>query len=233
MTEAHRIVRPYNFIDLTGQTFGRWTVLSLADKNRGGKTRWFCRCKCGVIKPVIADGLRRKESTGCGRWVCAGKHPANYMHGRSHTPEHNCWGNMIKRCHDTKNKRYKDYGGRGIQVCERWRHDFTAFLADMGQMPTRLHQIERIDNNKGYSPDNCCWATRKEQQANTRTTRLLTINSVTKALTAWAEQSGINVSTLAIRIARGMTPEQAITKPVQPRRVSRPKPATSPQQDSA
>jgi hypothetical protein len=105
----------------------------------------------------------------------------------SKTSEYLTWLNMKRRCHETHNPAYPRYGGRGIAVCDRWRHSFVAFLGDMGPKPGPRHSIERIDNDRGYEPGNCRWATPLEQSRNKRNSRLITAFGETKTLSEWAD----------------------------------------------
>lgn len=116
---------------------------------------------------------------------------------------------MIARCENAKNKRYADYGGRGVTVCARW-HDFEAFAADMGEPPTGDHQIDREDNDKGYEHGNCRWATRYEQAQNKRNTRTLTHKGRTQTVSEWAAEVGIQRGTLKMRLRKGWTAEEAL-----------------------
>lgn len=117
---------------------------------------------------------------------------------------------MKQRCNDIKNKRYKNYGGRGIKVCKRWSNSFDLFLQDMGKKPSLKHQIDRIDNNKGYSPDNCHWVLAKENQSNRTNTTSLLVNGIKMTHQQISEQFGINRSTVSRRVAMGYTVEEII-----------------------
>jgi hypothetical protein len=121
---------------------------------------------------------------------------------------------MIERCERSYHNRFHRYGGRGIRICERWRHDFEAFLADMGPLPGPRYSIERIDNDADYEPGNCRWATPKEQARNTRRNRLVTYAGRTLCVNAWAEELGMNRRTISARLKKGWSPEQALTLPL-------------------
>jgi len=120
---------------------------------------------------------------------------------------------MIQRCHNQNDSRYSRYGGRGISVCERWRDSFEAFFKDMGRRPSPQHSIDRIDNEKGYSPENCRWASRKEQARNTRESRILTLGGKSMTIAEWAEVTGIPAHTIHSRLSRGQSVTDALTKP--------------------
>jgi hypothetical protein len=137
-----------------------------------------------------------------------GKH-----HGFKHPRVYTSWCLMKGRCSNPKSPDYPRYGGRGIKVCERWK-DFRDFLADMGEPPEGM-SIERVDNSKGYAPSNCVWATATEQAFNRRSNRLLTIDSITKPMSLWADEYSIPGATLRQRITvYGWSPERAVKTPV-------------------
>lgn len=115
---------------------------------------------------------------------------------------------MWSRCTNKNNLNYKDYGGRGITVCARWK-DFAAFVADLGPRPDG-GMIERKNNSKGYHPSNCKWSTRKEQNRNKRNNHMLTINGTTQCVTAWAERVGVTPQTIFKRLKRGWTPQDSV-----------------------
>lgn len=129
----------------------------------------------------------------------------------SGTKVYDTWANMIQRCHNKKCSGYKKYGAKGILVCPEW-HTFENFYEDMGDMPSLKHTIDRIDSTKGYSPDNCRWATMKEQQNNRTNNRLITFNGKTKTLAQWSELTGICRSVISYRLKKDWTIERALTE---------------------
>lgn len=205
-------------IDHTGQRFGTQTVLHQHGFDIHRQALWLVACDCGSApRPVQGSKLRRGESTSCGCAKGAKCAEANIKHGDSArgrmTPEYRAWSNMIDRCEREGNKQFKDWGGRGIKVCARWRHDFAAFLADMGRKPTPQHTIDRIDNDGDYLPGNCRWATRAEQGANKRTTMRLTFRGETRTLREWSRRTGISYATLYARARKGLAADQILTAP--------------------
>lgn len=157
-------------IDLTGQRFGRLVVIERIGLNKNKKATWLCRCDCGNEIVAISNSLRTGNTTSCG---CAQRDIAREMH-----QTHNCsrqtrlyriWIAMKQRCYYHRSNHYKDYGGRGITICDEWLHDFVAFRDwAMSHGYADDLSIDRIDNDKGYNPDNCRWATMKEQRHNRR-----------------------------------------------------------------
>ena len=191
--------------DLTGQTFGKWTVIGFHSRSKS-RTMWICQCECGIEKRIGGGDLCNGKSRSC--HSCARR-----THGLTRTPEYRVWANMLDRCRNPASPGYVRWGGRGIVVCERWQ-SFENFLEDMGKRPSPEHSIERRDNDLGYSPENCYWATLKEQSHNKRNTQLLTFRDRTMCLAAWAEELGIAYDTLRGRLRYGWSVDRALTTPV-------------------
>lgn len=199
----------HNFKDLTGQRFGKWTVTSRANVHRKS-AYWNCVCDCGNHSVVYGSDLRTGRSTRC---VACG----NASHGMSKTPEYKIWLGIRTRCECPTATGYQWYGAIGRTVSDEWK-SFETFYHDMGQRPSPRHSIERVNNSLGYSKSNCIWATRPEQMRNMGRNHMITFEGRTQCLQAWADELGINKSTLRKRLKRGWSLERAFTKSVQVRR---------------
>lgn len=209
----------HRFIDLTGRRFARLTVLEIdpsCPRRRGHTLRWICQCECGAIKSINGEQLRNGETKSCGCWQRDSFSAARTTHGDSRSgdgrrpmPEYRSWSAMLNRCRNPNATGYYKYGGRGIDVCERWL-TYVNFLADMGRRPSLEYSIDRIDNTKGYYPGNCRWATRLEQSNNVRRNTLITHGSVTKTLPEWSRATGISQAALKSRLKMAWPVGQAL-----------------------
>lgn len=197
-------------IDLTGQRFGKWMILRKADSDKNGNARWLCHCACDREKIVNGFALRDGTSRQC-------LHCARTTHGLTKTRLFNIWISIIQRCENPNFKYYKYYGGRGILICSKWRNDFTTFRqwALVNGYKKNL-QIDRIDNRRGYEPNNCHFVTAKEQARNRRNNKYLRISNEVKLLVEWAEQTGIKEHILRWRINAGW-PEHRLLESVRKR----------------
>ena len=144
----------------------------------------------------------------------SGNYRHGYKAGARGEPEYTAWLNARARCHNPKNGKFPRYGARGIEMCARWRGDFIAFLSDVGRRPSPDHTLERRDNNRGYEPGNCVWASRKKQARNRRTSRFLTVNGRRRTMAEWSEIAGIAAQTIYARLKMGWTEEDAIMRPL-------------------
>ena len=192
-------------IDMTAKRYGSITGLAVAGKASSGDFKWLFQCDCGNKFEANGYYARTGKVTSCPSCAAERVRMASVKHGLSETVEFSTWTDIQTRCYNPKTKAFKDYGGRGIKVCERWRESFEAFLVDMGNRPDGDYSIERNEVNGDYEPSNCRWATRIEQANNKRSNVRATINGVEKTLQEWAEESGINYSAIWFRMKAGIS----------------------------
>lgn len=196
---------------LIGKVFGRLTVLR--QERSTGRSRCACLCTCGKTHDVRVDHLLSGRTSSCGCWHDEAAKLNGTTHGGRRTVEYRAWNLMVDRCTRAANKSFGDYGGRGVTICDRWRHDFAAFLADMGPRPSPSHSVERNDVNGNYEPSNCRWATRTEQARNKRNSRFIEVNGRRVTLAEWGEITGLGMKTLHARLAAGWPDAEAVLTP--------------------
>lgn len=196
-------------LELANQRFGRFLAIEYAYSVKYQRV-WKCRCDCGKIHFVEASQLRCGEIKSCG---CS-----RVVHGLARSSTYKTWQAMKTRCEDISFRDYPLYGGRGIRVCKKW-HNFINFFADMGERPTPKHSLERINNDKGYSPSNCKWATWDEQARNKRNNVKHTYKGVTKLILDWATEHGMSKGVLDWRLKKGWDFYRALNTPVATRKL--------------
>lgn len=193
-----------------GQKYGRLTVTGFVHK--GKKWYWECTCECGNSIITQAYLVRNGHTSSCGCLQRERASEASLVHGQTNSRLYRIYNGMKNRCYNQKQQSYENYGGRGITICEEWLKSFTAFEEwSLSHGYADDLSIDRIDNNGDYSPKNCRWVTRTEQNENTRRNHLVTIGDRTQPLSAWVRERGLNYHTVSFRIhQKHMTPEQAL-----------------------
>lgn len=208
-------------IDLSGQKFGRLTVLKRAE-NKGKQTAWTCKCDCGNTTVVSACNLKSGHTHSCGcLWdevVPTVNNELNTRHGETNTKLHKAWRNMRYRCFTPSCEAYGNYGGRGITVCAEWE-SYEAFRDwSLNNGFGEGLSLDRIDNDGDYCPENCRWVSMKVQQNNRRVNHCITFNGATRTIGEWATVTGIGWTTIKERLKRGWSIGDALTKTPQKRR---------------
>jgi hypothetical protein len=196
--------------DLTGQKFGRLTVISFSHKTAGKNSCWHCLCDCGGKAIVRTGSLKDGKSKSCGcirEDVSRARENRQVLHGSS---AYDIWLNMKARCYNKNANNYKYYGGRGITICNRWLNSFDFFIADMGVRPSTNHSIDRINNGGNYEPDNCRWAAKKEQMRNRRSNVWINVEGAVKTIAEWSEITNQKYITVLSRLRRGWPEYNAV-----------------------
>ena len=201
--------------DIIGQKFNRLTVVSRAENSRHGNAMWNCLCDCGNMTVVLGSNLRNGEVKSCG-CLLAEKNKARSTHGMTRTKLYQTWANMRRRCTDPKSKSYKDYGMRGIYVCDEWENSFEIFRDwAISHGYSEGLSIDRIDNDGPYAPWNCRWATHQEQDNNRRRCVWISYHGRTQNLMQWCKELNLDYKLIHNRMFQsGMSFEKAITMPL-------------------
>lgn len=201
--------------DLNGRTFTRLTVITPIERNANKQLVYKCQCQCGNLRYVFPHSLVSGNTKSCGCLKRDTIRAAQRTHGLSKTPTYIAWAAMHSRCTCPTNAKFADYGGRGITICDRWLNSFANFLTDMGEKPSPKHTVDRQDNSLGYTPENCIWATRKEQANNKRNNHLLTFQERSQTMAQWCSELGLSYTVVRSRLNRlGWSVEKALTIPV-------------------
>ena len=185
-----------------GKKIGRLTIQKAVISLNDGRKYLKCLCDCGRKLMVLEKNVSRGATKSCGCLRSEITSARNRSHGLSNSEEYQIWCGIIKRCENRKSLGFKNYGGRGISICKRWRSDFNFFIKDMGKRPSKNHSIDRVDVNGNYSPENCRWASKSIQMRNTRRARFIDLNGEPTPLAEAAEKMNISKSTLYSRIKR-------------------------------
>jgi hypothetical protein len=193
-----------NIEDLSNKKFGRLTVIKFLGLDNYNQAQWMCECDCGNERQVKTSKLTSGVIISCGCLNYSTTSENKIVHGMANTIIYKRWAGIKGRCCNPKNHAYKDYGGRGIKICDEWKEDFVAFYSwAMENGYNENLSIDRIDVNGNYTPDNCRWVTSIEQQNNTRHNILLTVNGVTHTVAEWAKIVGVTRHLIYNRLANG------------------------------
>lgn len=203
---------------MKNRPFGRWTVISDEKVMKNGKKHVLCRCECGTIREVRWEKLVSGKSQSCGCLQREQMAERKKRHGETNSRLHVIWRGMKQRCANSHAPEYDRYGGRGITVCKEWFDSFESFRDWAIANGYRAYlTLDRKDNNGPYSPENCHWATRREQNSNKGNNRRITIGEETHTVTEWGEIMGISRQTIFTRLNRGWSEEAAIMTPKKPK----------------
>ncbi|MBR6613181.1 MAG: hypothetical protein IKK84_00250 [Clostridia bacterium] len=202
------------FIDLTNEIIGRLTVIERVE-NIGKCTMWKCKCECGKEVVIRQPDLRSGRTQSCGCLHSEQLSLRNTTHNLSKTKLCSIWRSMKGRCLNPKDQAYKNYGGRGVTICEEWSNNFVAFYNwAINNGYSEELSIDRIDNNGNYEPSNCRWATRKVQANNKRDNHYLIYNGKSQTISQWANELNIKPHTILRRLNLGWSVERALSEGV-------------------
>lgn len=187
-------------IDLTGRRFGRLTVIKRAENTKSGKSQWFCKCDCGNTIIVKADNIKTGNTKSCGCYASELTASRNYRHGHRYSRLYHIWNKMRQRCYNPKDPKYPRYGARGITVCPEWGEFQVFYEWAIANGYNDNLTIDRLENDGNYCPENCHWATVKEQANNKSNNRIITYCGKTQTLAQWAEELQISYLKLRSRL---------------------------------
>lgn len=225
--EANQIVTqlltgfvPQGYKRFVGGKYERLEITGVFGFSARGVPVWECTCDCGAKMNMPHDRWRREVYKSCGCYQKEAVASLLRTHGLSHTRAYSIWRGVIARCENIEDANYQKYGGRGITVCDAWRESFENFVGDMGLPPSCKHSIDRIDNNGHYEPENCRWATARQQSRNRRSNRLLTFNGETKCIAEWSESTGLSRTCIEMRLNKKLPIEEVLSPAGRKRRIA-------------
>lgn len=195
------------YLDLKGHRFGRLVAIKISFVKKR-QTYWLCQCDCGTTVSIRLGRLRSGGTLSCGCYRLDQLKKALTIHGESDSREYIIWNGMMQRCYKPNYSGYIYYGQRGIKVCDRW-HTYLNFLHDMGRVPPDKGSLDRIDNDKDYSHENCRWATSQEQANNKRTNVFISMLGKTQTIKQWCDELELKYKTVSARLRRGVDPSLA------------------------
>lgn len=193
---------------MVGKKYNMLTILLDVGYSHGQQS-YLCECDCGNKKVITGQRIRNGETKSCGCLSIDLTKKRNKKHGLAATPIYNTWSCIKSRCRNKNHRSYKDYGGRGIDICDEWFNSFEQFYKDVGDIPKGM-SLDRIDNNKGYFKENCKWATKAEQSKNRRNTIHLEYMNKNMCLKDWAKKLNKPYSSMKMYIKNGLSLEQII-----------------------
>lgn len=213
--EKHNQTGSYPRDDYCGKKFGRLLVIKWSGRDKWNVNMWMCSCDCGNEKVISQGKLKSGNTKSCGCLQLESRTKHGFSTRKKTHPLYHVLDAMKQRCYNQNCKAYKNYGGRGIEICKEWLNSYQKFI-DWGLKSGWKEKlmIERIDVNGNYEPQNCCFISHKNQQRNRRDTNFLTYNGQTKSIPEWAEIYNLKYSTLVARLNYGWGIDEALTKPV-------------------
>lgn len=199
------------FKDLTGERFGNLVVVGQAGRYKGTKVLWNCKCDCGNTTTQLSHTLTKKLVVSCGCYNRLKTEKGNTKHGLRYTRLYSIWKGIKTRCNNLNNHAYKNYGARGIKVCEEWSTFLPFYEWAMANGYEEHLTIDRIDVDGDYEPQNCRWATMQEQLNNTRVNRFITIGSETKTMAEWAREFGLSYNGMKYKLSLGLSDDELLS----------------------
>ena len=204
--------------DLTGQKINKLTIIKRVANSKWNETRWLCNCECGNQTILTYGKIAYGRTKSCGCYLKEATSNLNKKHGLRNHRLYNILANMKQRCYNENSKAYKNYGGRGIKICDEWLAKEDGFMNFYNWAINNGYNgdlsIDRIDNDGNYEPQNCRWVNNSIQSNNRRNNHKLTFNGDTLNISEWAEKYNLTISAIIHRLDRGWSIEKTLTTPL-------------------